>query len=173
MAPAQQKYASKLPQQWQQWQDRIWQCNTVSFGSNFKMYALFSCHLHLIPAVKHEPCLLTMKKKRSRLSRPSARGNFSAFPTWITKPTTGCGARSASLWVHRSLVWLLSRDGNLHGSGMSHVTTTSPNPFFRAPRRPWSAEEMLDGQHQKLDIPARARTAHKGLLQKRLEEDLC
>ena len=32
---------------------------------------------------------------------------------------------------------------------------------------------MLDGQHQRVDIPAHARTAHKGLMQKRLEEDLC
>ena len=37
---------------------------------------------------------------------------------------------------------------------------------------PWLAEEMLDGQHQKVDIPAHARTALKGLLQKKLEEDL-
>ena len=34
---------------------------------------------------------------------------------------------------------------------------------------PWSAEEMLDGQHQKLDIPFQARAVHKGLLQKRPE----
>ena len=32
---------------------------------------------------------------------------------------------------------------------------------------------MLDGQHQRVDIPVNARTAHKGLLQKRLEEDIC
>ena len=32
----------------------------------------------------------------------------------------------------------------------------------------WSVEEMLDG-HERVDIPARARTAHKGLLLKRLE----
>ena len=37
----------------------------------------------------------------------------------------------------------------------------------------WSAEEMLDGQHQRVNIPAHARAAHKGLLQKSLEEDLC
>ena len=38
----------------------------------------------------------------------------------------------------------------------------------------WSAQEMLDGQHQRVNIPANARTAHKGLLQKRLEkDDLC
>ena len=38
---------------------------------------------------------------------------------------------------------------------------------------PWSAEKRLDGQHQRVDIPGHARTAPKGLLQKRLEEDLC
>ena len=38
---------------------------------------------------------------------------------------------------------------------------------------PWSAEEMLDGQHQRVDIRAHASAAHKGLLQKTLEEDLC
>ena len=45
---------------------------------------------------------------------------------------TECGARSASLWVHRNLFWQLSRDGNFHGSGMSHATTASPKPSFRA-----------------------------------------
>ena len=32
---------------------------------------------------------------------------------------------------------------------------------------PRLAEEMLDGQHQKVDIPAHVRSAHKGLLQKK------
>ena len=36
----------------------------------------------------------------------------------------------------------------------------------------WLAEEMLVGQHQRVDIHAHAKTAHKGLLQKRLEENL-
>ena len=38
---------------------------------------------------------------------------------------------------------------------------------------PWSSEEMLDGHHQRVDIRALAKTAHNGLLQKRLEEDFC
>ena len=54
---------------------------------------------------------------------------------------------------------------------MSLAPTAATKPSFGVPRR--SAEEELDGQHQKADIPAYARTAHKGLLQKRLEEDLC
>ena len=31
----------------------------------------------------------------------------------------------------------------------------------------WSAKEMLDGQHQRVDIPAHARAAHNGLLEKK------
>ena len=82
-------------------------------------------------AVKHEPCLLTLRKG-SRPSKQSAWGNFSACPTWSTRPMTGCGARSTPLWVHRNLFWKLSRDGNLHGLSTSLVTTASPKPSFRA-----------------------------------------
>ena len=38
---------------------------------------------------------------------------------------------------------------------------------------PQLAEEMLDGQHHRVHLPTKARAAHHGLLQKRLEEDLC
>ena len=38
---------------------------------------------------------------------------------------------------------------------------------------PWSAEEALGRQQQRVGIPASFRTAHKGLLQRRLKEDLC
>ena len=37
---------------------------------------------------------------------------------------------------------------------------------------PWFAEEMLDERHQRVDILVHAIAAHKGLLQRRLEEDL-
>ena len=77
-------------------------------------------------AVKHEPCLLTLKKG-SRLSKPSAWGNFSISPTWR--------ARSTFLWIHRNIFWQLSREENLHGPGMSHAMTASPKQSFRAPRR--------------------------------------
>ena len=41
-------------------------------------------------------------------------------------------AISTSLWVHMNLIWQLSRDRNLHGLDMSHATTASPKPSFRA-----------------------------------------
>ena len=37
--------------------------------------------------------------------------------------------------IRRTLFRQLSREGNLHGSGMSHATTASPKPSFRAPWR--------------------------------------
>ena len=116
-------------------------------------------------------------KKGSRLSKPSARGNFSASASWSARPKTGSGARSTPMRVHRNVFWQLSRDGHLHGSGMPHATTASPKESsFRAPWRvgdALSAEEMLDGEHQRVDIPAYARIAYKSPLLKRLEEELC
>ena len=85
-------------------------------------------------AVKYGPCLLTLKKG-SWLLKPIAWGNFSAFPTWSTKPTTGCRARSIFLWVHKKLLWQLSTDKNVQGSGTSHTATASPKPPFKAPWR--------------------------------------
>ena len=38
---------------------------------------------------------------------------------------------------------------------------------------PQLAGEMLDGQSRRMDVRAQAKTAHDGLLQKGLEEDLC
>ena len=60
---------------------------------------------------------------------------------------------------------------------MLHATATSPKTILQwhlgGWATAWLAEEMLNGQKQRMDISAHSRTAHKGLLQKRLEEDLC
>ena len=74
-------------------------------------------------------------KKGSRLSKPSDWGNFSTSATWSTRPASGCGARSTSLWVHKNLFWQPSRDGNSHGSSMSHTMTVSLNQSFKASTR--------------------------------------
>ena len=47
-----------------------------------------------------------------------------------------------------------------------------PSGHFGGWVMPWLAEEVLAGQHQRMDIPAHTRSAYKGLLLKRLEEDL-
>ena len=48
-----------------------------------------------------------------------------------------------------------------------------PSGHLRGCAALWSAEEMLYGQRQRVDVPIHARTAHDGFPQKRLEEDLC
>ena len=127
-------------------------------------------------AVKRGSILLTLKKKISRLSTPSAWGNFPVSPACSTRLTTECGPRSASSWVLRDLFWQLSREKLAR---LGHVTRhhslskTILQSSVRGWATPWSAEKMLDGLQQGVDIPAHFRTAHKGLVQKRLKEDLC
>ena len=85
----------------------------------------------------------------------SVRGDFSASPTWSTRTATGCGATSTPLWTHRKLFCQLSRNGNLHGLGLSHATTTSPKPSFMAPWRVGGAVAGRGdvGLHQRVDMP--------------------
>ena len=57
-------------------------------------------------------------------------------------------------------------DRKLHGSVMSHAHQPLQNHLsghLREQVMLWSAEEILEG-HQRVDTPAYARTAHKGLL---------
>ena len=87
---------------------------------------------------------------------------------------TGCETRSTSLWVRRNFFWQLSREGNPHSLGMSQPTAASPEPSFSTP---WRVGDAMVSRGSagwtREDISAHARTAHKGLLQKRLEEDPC
>ena len=132
------------------------------------------CNLHLLWLWGTDPA--RWLRKEFRLSRPSARESFSASPTWGTRPTTGCGAR---LTPCRPIG---TSSGNCEETEtrMVRACHTPRQPVQNHPSghlggwaMPWSAEEMLDGQHQRVDNPAYAKTAHDGFLQKRLEEDLC
>ena len=98
-----QKSASGSPQQRQQWPDQTGSGEAEPSASQ----ASSSCLSLMSPpsssmTARHGPCLLTLKKG-STLSRPSARGNLSASPTWSTRPMAESGTRSTSLWVHRNL----------------------------------------------------------------------
>ena len=77
------------------------------------------------------------KKRKKKKKDPGFRNQVHEetspyLLSWSTRQTTGCRGSSTSLWVHRNLFWQPLRDGNLHGSGMSHATTASPKPSFRA-----------------------------------------
>ena len=145
------------------------------FWKNFELLWMIRHPPFSSTAVKHEPFLLTPKKTKAwRFSIPSALGNSPAYPTWNTRPTTGCGARSTSLWVHRNRFWQLPRDGNLNGSGMSHATTASPKPFFRAP---WRVGDSVvgrgsDGQTSKSVHPCPCQTCLQGPLAEKTGRNL-
>ena len=94
---------------------------------------------------------------------------------------------------HKTDVWLWSKTNFLFGStgtssGNGQETETHMVQACYVPQQrlqnhpsghlggwatPWSVEETLDGQRIRMDIPAYARTAHKSLLQERLEGYLC
>ena len=71
---------------------------------------------------------------------------------------------------HHHLYGGLSRVSSRHATA---ALLNQPLGHLGGWATPWSAEELLDGQHQRVDIPAHTRTAYKGLLQKRLEDDFC
>ena len=87
-------------------------------------------------AVKHGPCLLTVKKGSRLVSKPSAWENFSTSLTSSTRPLTWCGARSTSLWVHRNLVQACHMPQQ---SLQNH-----PSGHLAGCARPWSAVKILD-----------------------------
>ena len=116
-------------------------------------------------------------KKGSRLSKPSAWGNFLAFPTWSTRPM---------FWVQSKINFLLGPQMPLLATvkrqklaWFGHVTcydslsktilqgTLQGGQCHGQQRKCW-----MDNIKEWTSLP-NARTAHEGLLQKRLEEDPC
>ena len=126
-------------------------------------------------AVKHGPCLLTLEKKDQgfRNQVPEETSLHLLLGTqdqWqgAEQDQLPCGSTGTSSGnsqeMETSMVWACHTSWQPlqnHSAGYLGGWVTL-----------WSAEEMLDGQHQIADIPAHARSAHKGPLQKRLEEDL-
>ena len=120
-------------------------------------------------AVNHGPCLLILWKGPRPL-KPSARAQDRRLGT--EQDQLSCGSTGTPGNCQETETYNVSY--------MVWACHTPRQPLQNHPSghlggwaASWSAEEMLDGQHQKVDIPAHAKTAYKGLLQKRLEEDLC
>ena len=105
----------------------IWRSNIISFVNKLLKTVItssFHCGYETLT-------LLVDCEKRFRLSRPSAQGNIPTSTTCSTRQINGYGAKSASLWVHRSLFWQLSRDGNLYSLCASFAEAASSKPFWR------------------------------------------
>ena len=143
--------------------NRILQCNTIGFASQLTLYKslvtsifLYSCKTWtlLADSEKREP-VFEIKCVRKLL------------PNWTTRQMTGCGARSTACGSTGT------SSGNCQETEtrMVRACHTSRQPLQHHPSRhlggwatPWSAEEVLGGKHQRVDIPVHARTAHNGLM---------
>ena len=123
--------------------------------------------------VRHGPCLLTEEKKIHTLEVKCVR-KLLRMLSLENKISDWVWSKINFLVAHRNLFWQLSRDGNWHGLDISRTTTAFLHPSWHLGGRATqqSADEMMDGQHQRVDIPGYARTAHEDLPYKRLEEGL-
>ena len=145
----------------------IWHCNTISFNSKFKLcksrvtcILLYGCETWtlLADSEKKDPGF------RNHCTRKLLRIFYLKRKTndWVrSKVNLLVGPQELLLATvkRRKLAWF------------GHVTHC--NSLFKTilpgtleGDQHWLEEEMMDGQHQRVDIPAHARAAHKGLLLK-------
>ena len=124
-------------------------------------------------ALRHGPSLLTLRKGTVQTFKNKCLMKHLQI-NLEHKTNDQVWTKSTSWWVHKNLLWQMSRNKNLNGLGVSCATTASPEPSGHLGG--WvmlgSAEKTLDDHHQRVDIPAYARTARDGLPQRRLEKDL-
>ena len=134
------------------------------------------CHRRLPLAVRHGPCLLTLKKRIQAFETKCVRKFLCIsylehkFNDWVQSKIIFLVRLERPLQAtvqRRKLAWY--RHVKRHDS----LSQNHPSRYLGGRATPWSAEEMLDGQHQRVDISTHARAAHKGLLRKILKEDHC
>ena len=153
--------------------NRIWWHNTISFASKFKLHK--SLVTPIFYGCETWTLLADCEKKDP---------GFQNQVTEETSPHLLLGAQDQRLGVEQDQLPCGStgtsscncQEMEICSVGMSHATTASPKPSLgnlRGWATPWSAEEMLGGQHERVDISDHAKTVHKRFLRKRLEEDLC
>ena len=149
----------------------LWRCSTISSASKFKFYKSLVTSI-LVYGCETWTLLADSEKKIQAFETKCVRKliwiSYSEHKTndWVrSKNNFFLGPQEPLLATvkSRKLAWFghLSHHENPPSGHLGGWTTL------------WSAEEMLGGQHQRVNIPAYARTAHKGLVQKRLAEDFC
>ena len=126
-------------------------------------------------AVKHGPCLLTLRKG----SRPKDQVPEKTSPH---HPLRAHDQRVGTEQDQLSCEPTGTSSGDCQQT-MTHVVRAShtphqplqnhPSGHLEGWATPWSAEEMLNGQRQRVDDTAHSTTAHDSLPKKRLEEDFC
>ena len=141
---------------------RVWHSNSISFASKFKLYKslvtfifVYGCETRSMDSEKSIQAFKTMcLRKLLQISYLELKTNDWVwckinFPVGPKKPLLATVKRWKLAWY---LVCNTQRQP-LQNQSSKHLGGWTT---------PWLAEEMLDGQRQRVDIPAHAQTAQKG-----------
>ena len=114
--------------------------------------------------------------KGSRLSKPRACGNFSASPTWSTRPMKRCKARSTSLSLQEHLLatdkrWKLVWFGHVtYHNSLSKTILQGTLEGWQC--HGWQRKCWMDNTSEWTSLPM-PEVLTRASCKKRLEEDLC
>ena len=110
--------------------NRIWQCNTISFANEFKLYKAFITFILLCGDGTWT--LLDDSERKTQALETKCLRKFLCISYLEHKTKDWLQSRINFLVGPKELYWQLSRDRNLHRMGVSHATTACPNLSFRA-----------------------------------------
>ena len=115
--------------------NRIWWCNTISFVSKFKLYKFLVTFILLYCCETWT--LLADSEKKKRIQAFETKCLRKLLHIFYLEHKTNDWVRNKTNFLvgPQEILWQLSRDGSLHGSGMSHANDSSSKPSFRAPWR--------------------------------------
>ena len=120
-------------------------------------------------AMKHGPCLLSLKTRIQAFETKRLGKLLRIF--YLEHKTNDWVQKKINLLVGSQeplLATVKTRKLGWFGHMMPRQPLQNhPSEHLGVLATPGSAEEKLEKQHQRVDIPALARTAHNGLLRKR------
>ena len=154
---------------------RIWQCNTISFANEFKLYKAFITFILLCGDGTWT--LLDDSERKTQALETKCLRKFLCI-SYLEHKTNYwvCMRSKLNFLVGPQEPLLTTVKRGLHGSGMSHATTASPKPSFMAS---WRVGDAVVGRENaglttsKSGHPCPCQNGSQGLQKKRLIEDLC
>ena len=149
--------------------NRIWRDQGISFARKFKLYK------SLVTSIFRRDCkawnLLANSEKKDPGFRNQVHEETSPYLLLEHKTNECMWSKSQLRLGPREPLLATVKKGKLawfgHVTRHDSLSKTILQGTFAECATPWSAEGMLDGQHQRVDVTTNARTVRKGLLQKK------
>ena len=126
-------------------------------------------------AVKRGPCLLTLKKNPGFQNQVPGETSLHLLlgaqdqQLGAAQDQLPCGSTGTSSGNHQEMETCMVQACHTPQQPLQNHLSGRLGGWAT----PWLAEEMLDRQHQRVDILTLARTALNGRLQKKLQKNLC